>query len=313
MTPEEQDLASRFYEAVQRQSNYSERSQQSAGFRMGMSDLGWCSEAARRMLAGIPEPITDKLDAFLGTAIGDHVEAAFKQAYQSAIRGARVEIKFQGDYGEYTVSGHPDLILPDEGVLVDVKTKRGLAVPAKTGPSQQQQFQRHGYAKGAHAAGYFGDMPLERVQVANVWFDRAGDDEYCHVQMEPYSEDVIYQAGQWLDEVVHAYLNGEGARKEPPRDVCAKVCGHFADCRAYDTDAQGLIDDPEALAAIDTYREGAALESEGRKLKDQAKPYLKGRAGSTGDMNLRWVWINETLVPEYHRAGYFKIDLRPIK
>lgn len=313
MTPDEQALADEFYEAIQHQSNYSERSQQSADFRIGMSDLGWCSELTRRMLAGIAEPITDKLDAFIGTALGDHVEAAYAARYGTrAVRHAEVRITLRGEHGEYEVGGHPDLLLLDENCVVDVKSTRGLSVVERTGPSQQQQFQRHGYALGAWEAGYF-TGPLSEVQVANVWLDRAGDDERVHVQMEPYDPEVIQAAGEWLDEVVYAYMNGETARKEPPRDMCAKVCGHFADCRAFDTDVQGLITDDVVLAAVDVYREGQQMESEGRKLKDQARAHLSGRSGSTGTHFLRWTWVNDSLVPEYQRRGHWKIDLRPIK
>lgn len=313
MNSDEQELSQRFYEAVQHQSNYSERSQQSADFRIGMSDLGWCSELVRRMLAGIPEPVTDKVDAFIGTALGDHIEQAWVAQNPTALRHTQVEVEFKGDHGTYTVGGHPDLILPDEGIVVDVKTTRGLAVVEKTGPSLQQQFQRHGYALGAWQAGLLGDIPLEEVRVANVWMDRAGDDEHMHCQMEPYDQDVVDQAGQWIDDVVYAYIHKEPARKEPPRDMCAKVCGHFSDCRAWETDVAGLIEDPETLAAIDAYREAQQMESEARKIKDQARAHLVGMQGSTGTHFLRWTWINESLVPEYQRKGYYKIDIKPIK
>jgi hypothetical protein len=313
MNPQEQALATLFYEAVQLASTQSERSQQSADFRIGMSDLGWCSELTRRMLAGIPEPTTsDKLPAFLGTAIGDHVEAAFAAQHPDALRHQRVSITFTGEHGTYVVSGHPDLILVDDGVLVDVKTKRGLAIVERSGPDQQQQFQRHGYAKGAWEAGFFGDRPLAEVQVANVWFDRAGDERRCHVQMEPYDPEIVRQAGLWVDDVVYAYLHGEEALKEPPRDMCAKVCGHFADCRGMETDVEGLITDPEALTAIEVYREGVHRETEGRRMKDQAKIALAGRSGSTGTWNLRWTLVNETPV-SYLRAAYLRLDLKPVK
>lgn len=313
MTPEEAALATEFYEAIQHKSNYSERSQQSADFRIGMSDLGWCSELVRRMLAGIPEPPTDKLDAFIGTAIGDHVEQAWCDYDPYAIRHAEVSVTFKGDHGDYVVSGHPDLILPDRGIVVDAKTKYGLRVVERTGPNLQQQFQRHGYALGAYQQGMFGDMPLEEVLVANVWVDRTGEDERCHVQMEPFDQQVIDHAAAWIDNVVYAYLHDEVADKEPPREMCAKVCGHFATCRALDTDVSGLLTDPEVLTSIDMYREAQSMASEAEKMKKQAKSYLREVSGSTGTHFLRWTWVNDSLVPEHTRKGYYKIDLKPIK
>lgn len=125
MTPEESLLAATVYGAIQSASNYSERSQQSADYRIGMSDLGYCSEKVRRMLAGIPEPVTDKLKAFIGTALGDHAERACLAVWPHAIVQAEVVVALTGDRGTYNVGGHPDLILP-EGLVIDFKSAGGL-------------------------------------------------------------------------------------------------------------------------------------------------------------------------------------------
>lgn len=90
MDEAEAELAEQVYQAVQAASNFSERSQQSADFRIGISDLGFCSEKVRRMLAGIPEPVTDKTAAFIGTALGDHIEQAYCAVHPNAIRQAEV-------------------------------------------------------------------------------------------------------------------------------------------------------------------------------------------------------------------------------
>src|SRR5215475_9336423 len=238
MTDQERDLADQVYEAIQASATTSERSQQQAEFRLGISDLGFCSEKVRRMVAGIPEPPTDKLPAFLGTAIGDHVERACLRVWPHAIRQATVRIIIQGEVNRYTLTGHPDLVLP-HGVLIDCKTAHGLTVVQRTGPTQQQQFQRHLYALGAHQGHLFDEgLELEEVQVANIWIDRSAGERRLHCHMEPYSPGVVAQAGFWIDDVVYAHLHGEEARKEPPREVCARVCGHYQDCRALDTDVE---------------------------------------------------------------------------
>lgn len=312
MSPEESDLAERIYAAIQNASNYSERSQQSEDFRIGISDIGWCSEKVKRMLAGNPEPVTDKLKAFIGTAIGDHVEQACMSIWPEAVRQAEVSLTLVGDRGTYVLSGHPDLIVPNEGLVIDFKTSYGLALAEKNGPDDQKQYQRHGYAKAAYEAGLFCDRTLDEVQVANVWMDRAGGEQRLHVQMEPYDESWIKQAAMWVDDVVYAYVNDEDARKEPPREMCAKVCGHFATCRALDTDVQGLLTDDTVLSAVDLYQQGNALERQGRKLKDEAKAALNEVSGSTGEFTVRWVSVGPTDV-NYTRAGYMKLDIRKIK
>jgi len=311
MTHDEVTLAAQIYAAIQKSSNESERSQQSNDYRIGVSDLGYCSEKVRRMLAGIPEPVTDKMPAFIGTALGDHVEQAVLGLWPHAIRQPEVNVTLPGEGGQlYTISGHPDLVFPD-GLVLDVKTVRGLSVVRRNGPTQQQQFQRHCYALGAYESGLF-DVPLDEVRVANVWLDRAGDERELFVHMEPYSSMVIRQAGIWVDDLVYAFLHNETARKEPPREVCAKTCGHFADCRALDTDVEGLLTDDEVLISVDLYNEAIALEKQARQMKDQAKANLTGITGSTGKYSVRWVHVNGSHV-EFDRQPSDRLDVRPLR
>ena len=304
-------LGQQVYQAMQDASNFSARSLQSKGFRVGVSDLGFCSERVRRMLdQQVPEE-TDVLEAFIGTAIGDHAEQAFLAKYPDAIVQSEVQITLAGESGRtFVITGHPDLI--HENKLIDLKTVNGLEVVKRTGPSLSQQFQRHCYAKAAWEAGMFGDLPLEEVMVANVWIDRSGKtkEPYCH--MEPYSEEVVEHAAQWLDDVVYAFLQQEEARKEPPRELCANYCGFYTVCRAYDTDVEGLIKDEETLTAVELYREGQALERRAKQLKKEASARLDGVQGSTGEVMVRWVHVNESVVPSFTRSGYDKLDVRAI-
>lgn len=312
MFSDERALAEEFYAAVQAASATSERSLQAAAFKAGVSDLGFCSERTRRMIAQQVPASTDYLDAFIGTAIGDHVERAYAATHPEVIVQPEVLVTLDGDGGSYEVTGHPDLVDP-AGVVIDVKTKRGLSIVTRTGPNQQQQFQRHLYAKGAYHAGLFhDDVALADVRVANVWFDRAADDRYAHVHMEPYSESMVTAATFWLDDVVYAYLNGQEARKEPAREVCEKWCGFYRDCRMLDTDVEGYLSDPEVVTAVDLMVEARELESKARKLKDTAKAALTGVTGSTGKYAVRWIHVNGGPV-SYTRDSYERLDVKPIK
>lgn len=313
MNEAEQALADDMYAAIQRHSNYSDRSMQGRRFEVGISDLGFCSERTRRMLTQDDPDDTDVLAAFIGTAVGREVEDAYKAHRPTVLLQADVTCELRGDQGTYNISGHPDIIDPT-GVVIDGKTTRGLEVVRRTGPSRQQQFQRHCYAKGAFDEGWFNDdVRLEDVRVANIWMDRAADDKGLHCQMENYNPEVVAEAADWLDEVVYAYLQGTEARKEPPREMCAKTCGFFDTCRLYDTDSEGLLTDNDVLTAVRMYREGVDLEKQGRRLKDQAKPVLTDISGVTTEWMVRWVWVNETVVPESKRAGYNRLDLRRVK
>jgi len=315
LNAEEQELSDRFRQAIIDADRARPRTKQTENFVVGMSELGFCSERTRRMLAGIaPEP-TYSLDAFIGTALGDHVEQAFVLANTNVVRQAEVVTKLHGDGGRtYTLPGHPDLILPDDGLVIDCKTTHGLEGARRAGPSRQQQYQRHGYTLGAWDGGFFPDyQKVEDLRVANIWFDRSGDETEPHVQIEPYDPGILSEAARWLDEVVYTYLNGGEGAKEPPRNVCEAICGHYRTCRMLDTNVEGLIDDKEQLLAIEMYREGLGLEKEGRGLKDQAKSVLRGVEGSTGEWIVRWVHVNESIVPESKRRAHDKITFSKMK
>jgi hypothetical protein len=312
MNEQEKRVAEALYGAIQDMTNNSERGLQSQEFRLGVSDIGFCSERARRMLDQQVPEATDMMKAWIGTALGDHAEQAALRVWPNAIRQAEVTLHLRGENHTYDLTGHPDLIVPHETLLLDFKTDYGLITIERTGPSDSQQFQRHGYAKAAWDEGLFGDTPLEEVMVGNAWIDRSGIEDRLHVQIEPYDQKWVDLAGAWLDDVVYAYLNQEEARKEPPRDMCAVVCGFYPVCRAYDTDVEGLIRDQLSLTAVSMYREGMGLEKAGKKLKDEAKAHLKGVSGSTGEFLVRWTHHNESTVPEQTRRAYDKLEVREI-
>lgn len=307
-----EQMAQELYEGIQRASRYSPRSQQAAKFRVGVSDLGFCSERTRRMIdQQVPED-TDVLSAFIGTAVGDYIETnVIPSVWPDAIIQSTIQVDLEGEQNTYTLEGHPDVVIPAWGV-VDLKTDYGLGTVERSGPSQQQQFQRHCYALGAWKGGLLGDLALEDVMVANAWIDRAAIDKRCHVHAEPFNPDYVRGAAEWLDEVVYAYTHEEEAKKEPPRDMCRVICGFFRECREFDTDVEGLIRDEQVVTAAQMYREGLDMEKAGKRLKDQAKTHLEGISGSTGEFTIRWTHVNEAVVPERTRAGYDKLEVKPL-
>lgn len=313
MGEEEAVLAKRIKEAIQSAATNTARGRQAAEFRVGMSDLGYCSERTRRMLNQEVPQDSDMFKAWLGTVIGDGVEDAVVAAFPGAIKQASVSVTLEGDRHTYEVPGHPDLILPDEVLVLDGKTSFGLDLPRRTGADQQKQFQRHCYGKGAWLAGYFGEAPLEDVRVGNFWLDRSGRESEVHVQIERYSDEVLAEAARWIDEVVYAYTTGGEAQKEPPREVCAATCGFFGPCRGGDTDVEGLLEGRETIEAVRLYLDGKELEKTGKSYKDQAKAFLDGMSGSTGQHTVRWVNVDEVFIEGYTRRGYKRLDIRPVK
>jgi hypothetical protein len=311
---ESQRIAEALYAGIQQESNYSARSLQAQEFRVGVSDLGFCPERTRRMLDQQVPDDTDMLAAWIGTELGAGMERVAKKVWPEAILQSEVFVDLDGvDSGRtYTLTGHPDIILPEQGVVIDGKTDYGLANVERSGPSKQQNFQRHLYALGAFRMGMLNVPSLDNVRVANVWLDRAGIDKRLHCDLEPFDYAVVEEAADWLDDVVYHFLQDEEAEKVPPRDMCAVVCGFYNVCRSWDTDVQGLIEDPEALTAVELYREGLQLEKDGKRLKNQAKQHLVGIEGSTGEFLVRWTHVNDSIIPEQHRRGYSKLEVREL-
>lgn len=309
------EIEKALYAALQDEMNGSARSQQAAEFRVGVSDLGFCPERTRRMIdKQVPEDV-DMLPAWIGTWLGSGLEAAAKRLWADAILQSEVEVTLVGpDSGNtYVLSGHPDIVLPGEAMVLDGKTDYGLTTVERTGPSLQQQYQRHLYGLGAWEAGMFGDIDIEEVRVGNVWLDRAGVERRLHANVEHFDWEVFHDAERWLDDVVYAWINGEQAEKVPPREMCAKVCGFYRVCRQYDTDVEGLLTDQVLVTAAEMYREGAELEKRGKQLRNEAKVHLAGVSGSTGSLQIRWTHINETDVPAFTRRGYDKLEVKEIK
>lgn len=306
----EQWIADEVRAAVNDASTSTDRSEQAKEFRLGPSDIGFCSERVRRMLDR--QNPTDEVDwnkAWIGTVLGDGLEDALKRRWPNALTQVELFVELETDTRVFKMPGHADVILPDVGMVLDIKMKNGLVyIRRQETADQGYQFQRHLYALGAHQCGMFGDIPLEDVKVGNIYYDRSGMEPVPHVQIEPFSHDVIREATEWLDGVVYSFLNNEEAQKEPARQVCEAACGFFSICRATDTDVEGLITDAEHLGAIEMYLEGAEMERTGKKMKTQAQVMLNGVEGHTPSHSLRWTLVNGGPV-SFNRDSYMRMGL----
>lgn len=224
----EQSLAAEFYSAVQEWSSNTERSQQASDRRIGVSDIGHCSEYVRRILIEEePSQEPDKLAAFLGTWIGAGVEQAILAKRPDAMIQSEVTVELDTDQGSFVITGHPDVVLPSDGILLDVKTAYTLTSITSYSVFEenlQKKFQRHLYGYGCFQAGMFGDLAIEEILVGNMWVDRSGQDHEFEVRLEPLSLDVIEEAKQWLSEVVYNYKAGTEAPREPHRTFCENWC-----------------------------------------------------------------------------------------
>lgn len=288
--------------AITLASNSTARSQQAADFIVGMSDLGGCREYVRLMLT--ETPATDprsKVEAFIGSALGEAIEEALGFLYGDALR-FQIETRTPLPSGRH-VRGHPDIV--GENIVLDLKSKNGVAVAAKAGMTLQQRFQTHGYGGALVAAG---EADPSRLVVGCIYYDRAGVDEPV-AHLEPYDPNILQQIDDWLDDVIYAVEHDQRASQDRAREWCASYCEYFTACRGGETDATGLITDEDALAAVEILLEAQEAERVLKRRREAAKATLAGVEGSTGTHTVRWVNIGATDIPGFTRAAHRKINI----
>jgi hypothetical protein len=370
----EQYAATVVADTIQNAANGTERSAQASEFRLGMSNIGHCQQAAVYMIKQTPpSDERKKTAAFFGTVAGEALEKRMKIDHPGWLFQAEgiFPIPSGGELGS-----HVDIVVPArEGVdpdrflsqkrfakaraedpqlqgpelpelsvqgIWDLKSKDKLDVIKKYGPSKQQVFQVTGYAKamtetlllidretgepttdpehGDPVTDEYGTEtgetvldPTKPIWITDVYFDRSGAQDEAYSFGWFYDPAVLEEIDMWIHDVKYAVINNAEALKEKPREWCWSYCEYATLCRGNDTDAEGLIEDPETLAAVDLYAEGLALEKQGAKMKDNAKLSIPAQlSGTTGTHTVRWVEIGPTVVAAGTRKGYRKLDIRPI-
>lgn len=287
------------------------RSQQSDAGQLGISDVGGCREYARlRSIGATPTERRTLWAANVGTAIHAMIDLAIEAAYGDDVI-TKMEVKATYPNGA-VLPGHPDLVFPAWNVVVDLKTVDGLHTIRKSGPTNRQWMQVMAYGTALIEDGTFD--PEKPVRCVLLYVDRsAREDEFLSFErtIDPL---VMHEAAEWIDDVVYAVRHDEGASKDRPRDWCERFCDFFTACRGDDIPPEGgLIEDPEALTAIDLYLEGHEMERRGKAMKNEAKAHLDGVTGSTGKAIVRWTMVAPSEVPGYTRDGYTRLDIKPIK
>jgi hypothetical protein len=286
----------------------SARSQYAKSNRLGVSDIGYCREYARRTITGQERDTeqTDYLAAFIGTAVGDRVEDLFVDRWPGEwIKQAEVVVTLEVSGYTLSIVGHPDLY--SRSALIDFKTMDGLATVRSGGATDQQRFQLSLYAKALIAEG---EMDEDAV-LSLIYIDRSGVEKQPHVISWRYDPDIIREAEEWLHDVIYAVENEEEASRDKPRSWCEAVCEFAPSCRGTDTDVEGLIEDPIVLNAVDVYRDAIEREKQAGKDKKSAQSVLEHVNGSTGKHTIRWVDIGPSEVA-FTRKGYRRLDIRPV-
>jgi hypothetical protein len=328
--------ASTVYSAIQNAANGTERSKQQQDMYIGVSTLGHCRQYAALMMKQTPfSDVRDKTAAFMGTVLGDAIEAQLRIDHPGWLIQEKLTFPVEAELMDGgVVDGTCDILIPWEGSATveeweaaaadenytgeplyiqgiwDNKSKAELETIRKYGPSQQQIFQLHAYVKAAIKKGLLN--PEHPIILGDVFFDRSGTVVMPYGVFHEYKEDVVVQINDWINDVIYAVINGEDAPRDKTRDWCHQWCEYATTCRGFDTDVTGLIENPEAIATIEKYAEWSEKETEAKNAKKALKKTLEGiTPGSTGKYFFRRTFVNGGHV-EYDQQPYEKIDIRKV-
>jgi hypothetical protein len=311
---QQQEIGDLIENSIEEATNHSDRSRQSRSNVLGVSDIGMCHEYVRRMIVGeepSQEVHTYDMAAFVGTALGDKAEDALiaHDIYGNWTKQAEVIVKLEVRGFELNIPGHPDLYTRRH--LIDFKSKDGLGVIRRSGPSDQERFQRALYAKALIEAN---EMD-EECWLHNVYLDRSGREPKPVVWSAPFSWAEVEEAVEWIDSVLYAIQMGEEAMRDPSREWCWACCPFAPQCRGMDdSDVEGRVEDPFVLEAIKVYTEASEAIKALTKDKKSAESVLAGLDGGVTDSHkFRWIDVNPTDIAAFTRAGYRRLDIRPLR
>lgn len=280
-------------EAVRQEQLESPRSQQTA---LGMSQLGGCREYIRATIAGDPANVQDtiKWPAFVGTALGDHVEQITQRRLGTILQDrVTLEMEIEG-LGVIYISGSTDIRFPStnftvngvivhlpDGAVVDLKSKAELDTVRRSGPSFKEKAQIAGYLVAAVQEGKLGVEATGHL----VYIDRSGRDKTSHVWSTDYEQAqmILEAVASRLDDVAHALATGQRATRDEQPSWCKAVqCEFYAACWGGYAPT-GAIDHEPDIEAVEAFVEARAEVKAWEKRRDTARDNLKEISGITPD------------------------------
>jgi hypothetical protein len=293
----------------------SARTMQSNEGRLGPSDIGFCRQKAALMTKGVEATDSNpKWAAAVGTAVHTYVETALKEMFPTWLMGSIDDVTVTATLPSgATISGHPDIVIPEDNTVLDIKTVDGFQWVKREGTSQQHKYQRHLYAMGCIAAGLFDKT--KPVYVGNVYFDRSGKEQTPLVYVEELDPTLTDEIDSWVTDVTYSVINKEDASRDIPAAVCEKICSHFTVCRGgLQTNNGGeQIVDSDLISAVEMYVEGRNMEKTAKQMKDEAGSILTGISGATKNWQVRWVSVQPSRVESFDKQGYARLDIRKVR
>lgn len=298
------------------------RSKQSQARILGPSEVGGCREYIRATVVGDPkrDGARVNLPAIWGTAIGDVVEEAVREAHPDLARTQfTVEYTLQVPNGDelvpIVVRGHGDIAYGRK-ILADLKSKDGLTTAEREGGSFKERVQISVYLLGLIAMGELD----EDAEAFLVFLDRSGRERRMvgFGITADMARGYVEQAEQRLEAVVKEIAKGqERTYRDEPEPYCYRIgCPFYAACWMQDDSyvPQNEITNPRQIEAVAKYRkhrdEKKAAEAGMAEAKAELLPSLsdverapRGVLPDGGTLNWKISDRNGTL--------YATIDVRP--
>ena len=287
------------------------RSIQSAQGHLGPSDLGFCRQKTLLTLRQTPpSDSTSTWAAMLGTCIGEMAESALKEMFPTWIIGSidKVKVSYTLPNG-LTVSGTPDIMVPEWNCVLDLKTKDSFGWVKREPWSQNYAYQTFVYTAAAADMGILDKS--QELHTGLVYLDRSGRDPEPYVVTRPLDPTLEDQVNAWVDDVLYALKNDEDAHRDIPAPVCEQICSFYTACRGgLPMEESDLIEDPDLIAAIELYREAMDMEKQAKAMKQEMAERLDGVNGTTGVWQIRHTDVGASFVPGFERSGYQRTDIR---
>ena len=280
-------LADRILQALKDQENARPRSQQ---LHLGPSELGGCREYIRNVMAGTPVQPSDEWPAaaVVGTLVGDHVEAVAAQYLGATTQRPITTMLPNG----LLVSGTADIIMEDENIVADGKTKDGFAGVERYGPSLENIIQVSIYALGCVQNGYL----KEGATGILLYIDRSGDRQDVlevvldwetmmrHIDLVCARLDEVLDAQEHVDQGEVEWARGL-RDKTPPFCYSEKVMCPFRDLcwKGSEWVPDAVIEDPSTLEAVARFVAAREVEKNAADVKRDMREQLIGVSGVTPD------------------------------
>lgn len=293
------------------------RAQQKTDGVLGFSSIGFCRQAA--VLTTRETPPSDPQNAWPaveGTILGEAIEKALKRKFPDWLFGNLDSLKVTATLkSRASVSGTPDVVLPRDNLVLDLKSKDGLGDARRHPWSDNYRWQVWLQALALQQAGILD--PDKPVYMGLGYIDRSGRERpWIHVPeymvWDPAEEDAVTE---WISDVIYAVQHGEDASQDIPAPVCERICEFFTVCRGSlpVTDSTGPIEHEFLLEGIRMYEEARLMEGSAKSLKYAARDRLLGTNGIGLGMQVRTTEIAPNQVPGQERAGYTKVDVRAVR